>query len=90
MGTPGLRPKVAIACQGGGSHAAFTAGVLAELLSPAHRDRFEPLAFSGTSGGAVCAALAWAGLLGGGQTTRSSAWKGSGATSRPPTRGRRW
>ena len=61
-----LRPKVAIACQGGGSHAAFTAGVLAELLSPANRDRFEPLALSGTSGGAVSAALAWAGLLGGG------------------------
>jgi len=53
---------VAIACQGGGSHAAFTAGVLGELLT-AHRDRFELLALSGTSGGAVCAALAWSGLL---------------------------
>jgi NTE family protein len=59
-------PRVAIACQGGGSHAAFTAGVLAELLSPAHRDRFELMAISGTSGGAVCAGLAWAGLLAGG------------------------
>ncbi|WP_137179017.1 patatin-like phospholipase family protein [Roseomonas sp. AR75] len=56
-------PKVAIACQGGGSHAAFAAGVLHELLSPAHRDRFDLLALSGTSGGAVCAALAWSGLL---------------------------
>jgi NTE family protein len=59
-------PTVAIACQGGGSHAAFTAGVLAALFSPAHRDRFVPLALSGTSGGAVCAALAWSGLLAGG------------------------
>lgn len=56
------RPTIAIACQGGGSHAAFTAGVLAELLSTAHRDRYRLLALSGTSGGAVCAALAWAGL----------------------------
>lgn len=54
--------SVAIACQGGGSHAAFTAGVLGELLT-AHRDRFGLLALSGTSGGAVCAALAWSGLL---------------------------
>ena len=57
------KPKVAIACQGGGSHAAFAAGILGELLSPAHRDRFDIVALSGTSGGAVCAALAWAGLI---------------------------
>jgi NTE family protein len=56
-------PLVAIACQGGGSHAAFTAGVLAELLSPAHRGRYRLLGLSGTSGGAVCAALAWSGLM---------------------------
>jgi NTE family protein len=53
---------VAIACQGGGSHAAFTAGVLGELLTT-HRGRFDLRALSGTSGGAVCAALAWSGLL---------------------------
>ena len=58
-----MPPAIAIACQGGGSHAAFTAGVLAGLFAPAHRDRFRLLALSGTSGGAVCAALAWAGLL---------------------------
>jgi NTE family protein len=63
MAAPKVAPKVAIACQGGGSHAAFTAGVLAALFSPAHCDRFVPLALSGTSGGAVCAALAWSGLL---------------------------
>ena len=55
--------KVAIACQGGGSHAAFTAGVLERLLAPDFRERFELVALSGTSGGAMCAALAWAGLL---------------------------
>jgi NTE family protein len=60
------KPKVAIACQGGGSHAAFAAGVLGELLSPEYRERFEIVALTGTSGGAVCAALAWAGLISGG------------------------
>jgi len=55
-------PKVAIACQGGGSHAAFAAGVLLGLLAPGTRERFELVALSGTSGGAICASLAWAGL----------------------------
>jgi NTE family protein len=59
-------PKVAIACQGGGSHAAFVAGILLGLLKPAVRSRYELLALSGTSGGAMCASLAWAGLLSGG------------------------
>ncbi len=57
--------KVAIACQGGGSHAAFAAGVLMELLS-APAQPFTLKAISGTSGGAICAALAWTGLLAGG------------------------
>lgn len=55
--------KVAIACQGGGSHAAFAAGVLDELLSPARRGRFRLVGLSGTSGGAMCAALVWRGLV---------------------------
>jgi len=55
--------KVAIACQGGGSHAAFAAGVLLRLLDPEHRERFQLVALSGTSGGAMCAALAWRGLV---------------------------
>ena len=54
-----MAPKVAIACQGGGSHAAFAAGVLLELLSQDNRSRFELAGISGTSGGAICAALAW-------------------------------
>lgn len=55
--------KVAIACQGGGSHAAFAAGVLLKLLGDAQRERFELVGLSGTSGGAMCAALAWRGLV---------------------------
>ncbi|HSK99307.1 MAG TPA: patatin-like phospholipase family protein [Rubrobacteraceae bacterium] len=58
------RRRVAIACQGGGSHAAFTAGALDVLLSffLERRDDYEIVAFSGTSGGAVCAYLAWSAL----------------------------
>lgn len=53
------RVRVALACQGGGSHTAFTAGVLQRLLA---EDRYDVVALSGTSGGAVCALLAWYGL----------------------------
>jgi NTE family protein len=52
---------VAIACQGGGSHTAFTAGVLKEILRNCPSE-YEITALSGTSGGAMCAALAWDGL----------------------------
>lgn len=58
--------RVAIACQGGGTHAAFVAGVLCKLLGRDLGGRFELAAISGTSGGAVCASLAWAGLVAGG------------------------
>jgi len=54
--------RVAIACQGGGSHTAFTAGVLKRLLREEEK-KFEITALSGTSGGAICALLAWYGLL---------------------------
>jgi NTE family protein len=50
--------RVAIACQGGGSHTAFTAGVLERLCGDA-LDAHEVVGLSGTSGGAVCALLAW-------------------------------
>lgn len=55
-------PKVAIACQGGGSHTAFTAGVLRRLFaeSDLHAD---VVGLSGTSGGAFCAALSWYGRV---------------------------
>ena len=54
--------RIAIACQGGGAHTAFTAGVLAELLSnwPSHQHL---VGLSGSSGGALCAALAWSACL---------------------------
>jgi NTE family protein len=58
----GARARVAIACQGGGSHTAFTAGVLQGLLQALPNDA-EVVALSGTSGGAICATLAWDGLV---------------------------
>src|SRR5215213_7752264 len=59
------RTRVAIACQGGGSHTAFTAGVLKRLLGAEELAGFEVVGLSGTSGGAVCALLAWSALLDG-------------------------
>jgi NTE family protein len=62
----GERRRIAIACQGGGSHTAFTAGVLKRLLGDDEaRSRYEIVGLSGTSGGAICALLAWYGLAGG-------------------------
>src|SRR3712207_2530462 len=57
--------RVAIACQGGGSHTAFTAGVLQKLLRERNEKgyNYEIVALSGTSGGSICALLAWYGLL---------------------------
>lgn len=62
--------KVAIACQGGGTHAAFTWGVLKTILAtkkrwdanPQDGDTFDIVAVSGTSAGALCALAAWYGL----------------------------
>jgi NTE family protein len=68
MATTQMGRGIALACQGGGSHTAFTAGVLEELL--VHDDR-DIRALSGTSGGAVCAFLAWSGLLIGGKKGRN-------------------
>ncbi len=56
--------RIAIACQGGGSHTAFTAGALREILGEVKdKGRYEIVALSGTSGGALCAFLAWYALL---------------------------
>jgi NTE family protein len=64
--TAGTRTKVAVACQGGGSKTAFTAGALRRVLRDPGLDRdFELVALSGTSGGALCCLLAWYGLLAG-------------------------
>jgi NTE family protein len=54
--------NVAIACQGGGSHTAFTAGVLQGLFDD-WDDDYELVAISGTSGGALSAATAWYAML---------------------------
>jgi NTE family protein len=56
------RNRIAIACQGGGSHAAFTSGVLQAIIGALPED-VEVVVLSGTSGGAICAALAWDGLV---------------------------
>ena len=55
--------NVAVACQGGGSHTAFTAGALRELLPPLDAsDDHRLVGLSGTSGGALSALAAWYGL----------------------------
>jgi NTE family protein len=64
------RRRVAVACQGGGTHAAFTWGVLTEILAtaqawdedPGGGDTVEVVALSGTSAGALCALAGWYGL----------------------------
>jgi NTE family protein len=80
-GTNG-RVRVAIACQGGGSHTALTAGALKRLLA---EERYEVVALSGTSGGAICAVLAWYALLKNGRAAARAAelldafWKDNSA-----------
>ena len=62
--------KVAVACQGGGTHAAFTWGVLTQILETKLKwdagtgdgDKFDITAISGTSAGALCALATWYGL----------------------------
>lgn len=63
--------KVAIACQGGGSHAAYAAGVLSAFLQdPWFQKEVSLVGLSGTSGGAVCAALTWSAH----QAVRGQGW----------------
>ncbi|MGB7276597.1 MAG: patatin-like phospholipase family protein, partial [Pseudolabrys sp.] len=57
--------KVAVACQGGGMHAAFALGVLKAILERVDdktEPRFKLVGLSGTSAGALCALMAWYGL----------------------------
>lgn len=71
--------SIAIACQGGGSHTVFSAGVLQAVLSENRdNDAFEIVALSGTSGGAICALLAWCGLLQDGRQTAGGVVDGKG------------
>ncbi|MBU3667141.1 MAG: patatin-like phospholipase family protein [Rhodocyclaceae bacterium] len=55
--------RIAIACQGGGSQTAFTAGVLQGLFANGIDQTHDIVALTGTSGGAVNTALAWYGML---------------------------
>lgn len=83
MEDTGVR-RVAIACQGGGSHTAFTAGALKKLLTR-KRDEYEILGLSGASGGAICALLSWYALLTDGAARAvellDSFWKENSANS---------
>ncbi len=63
MTVQGEPRRVAIACQGGGSHTAFTAGVLSRLLQPDVMAGHRVVGVSGTSGGAICALLVWSALI---------------------------
>ena len=86
MNTQGERKRVAIACQGGGSHTAFTAGVLKRLLRAEElKEGHEVVGLSGTSGGAVCAMLAWHYLLRGDGAGAAQAldafWRDNSATA---------
>jgi NTE family protein len=55
--------NVAIACQGGGSHTAFTAGALSALLPWVDSRDCRLVGMSGTSGGAICGTVAWSHYL---------------------------
>ncbi|MBA2715081.1 MAG: patatin-like phospholipase family protein, partial [Rubrobacteraceae bacterium] len=79
------KKRVAIACQGGGSHTAFTAGVIKGLLRSGRLRSNELVGLSGTSGGAVCALLAWYHLLGddaaGAAEALEAFWRDNSATA---------
>src|ERR687898_633901 len=85
LDAPGESKRVAIACQGGGSHTAFTAGVLKRLLRVEELKHYEVVGLSGTSGGAVCALLAWDNLLRGDARGAAEAldafWRDNSATA---------
>ena len=61
-----LPPTLAVALQGGGSHGAFTWGVLDRLLQEVATDRLRISAISGSSAGAINGALTVSGLVQGG------------------------
>ena len=63
------KKRIAIACQGGGTHAAFTWGVLTQILATKKAwdedggESFDIIAITGTSAGALCALATWYGLV---------------------------
>lgn len=66
-----MKRKIVIACQGGGSQTAFTAGVLKALFDNKVQDHFNIVSLSGTSGGGICAFFIWYALKKG----DNCAWK---------------
>lgn len=56
------KTRIAIACQGGGSHAAYVSGALRAILERL-TEQYEIAGLSGTSGGAHCALIAWYWML---------------------------
>jgi len=78
---------IAIACQGGGSHTAFTGGVLQALLRNLNPSEHRIIGLSGTSGGALCATIAWYSLLlgnpGRGAELLEAFWQDMSATQLP-------
>ena len=82
---PSSRLRVAIACQGGGSFNAFTAGALLSLLE-GRPEEVDYIGFSGTSGGGLCATLAWWASLQGEPAREASRlrtlWRENSATQR--------
>ena len=60
---PTAKRRIAIACQGGGSQTAFTAGALRGLFEEGILEEFDLVSISGTSGGSICAALTWYALM---------------------------
>lgn len=65
MAALGEPKKVALGLQGGGSHTAFSWGVLDELLDKVAEGRLQITAISGASGGALTGAVCAYGLLSG-------------------------
>jgi len=57
------RTQVGIACQGGGAQTAFTAGVLKTIFDNNIHHQYKIVGLTGTSGGALDAALGWYGML---------------------------
>jgi len=74
--TPPTPRRVAIACQGGGSHTAFTAGVLSRLCTSEQFADHRVVGLSGTSGGGICALLAWSALCEGDRSKAAALLEG--------------
>ena len=79
---PMSRRRIAIACQGGGSQCAFVAGALDELFSHGVQDRYDIVGLSGTSGGALTAAVAWFRCSNGRRAIRRRSGSGSSRSGR--------